>query len=347
MEAYKILLVRWDSPGHFRNLSTIANYLFSHNNEISIATVTECKREDTGLAPNITWHSFGLASGNRPLMKGRLKIIYWLAREIKNIPHDVLYVFDSWTIPYVIAARIMAGKQKIPWIYHTVDWLEPGRYPLYSAIEKWACHNARVVINTDRTRARLQQALYKLEEMPAWVPNYLSCSEIIPERDENLRLQLLGEKSPDNSILLIHPTIASPARLVIEIIRSLPFVDKRVVLLQIAKDNDYKRECIKVATEIGVINKVIFHEPVSYPKLLQFLKCADISAIFHDHRPSSGYFLCNADRLSLLAACGIPFVASNYPNMEALVYRYGLGECCDPYSPQSIAAAINLSLIHI
>jgi glycosyltransferase involved in cell wall biosynthesis len=84
----------------------------------------------------------------------------------------------------------------------------------------------------------------------------------------------------------------------------------------------------------------VFLEPVPFSELLHYVAAADLGAILYDDCKSSGYFMCNADKLSLLIACGIPYVASDYPNLEAVTYRYGLGLCCDPHNPQALAKRI-------
>jgi glycosyltransferase involved in cell wall biosynthesis len=77
-----------------------------------------------------------------------------------------------------------------------------------------------------------------------------------------------------------------------------------------------------------------------FSELLRYVACADVGAIFHDWKRSSGYWMASPDRLAGYVACGVPVLCSNVPNLEAIVYRYGLGLCCNPYDPVEIAQAI-------
>jgi glycosyltransferase involved in cell wall biosynthesis len=90
----------------------------------------------------------------------------------------------------------------------------------------------------------------------------------------------------------------------------------------------------------GLQERVVFLPRVPFGRLMTYIASADVGAIFYDDRESSGYFMCNPDKLSVMAACGTPFVASDYPNLEALTYKHGLGVCCDARDPAQIAAAI-------
>jgi glycosyltransferase involved in cell wall biosynthesis len=101
---------------------------------------------------------------------------------------------------------------------------------------------------------------------------------------------------------------------------------------------EYQR-CLTACLEAGISKRVRFLEPVPFLRLLDYVASADVGAIFYDDSESSGYFMCNADKLSLLAACGIPFVASHQPNLESVTYRHGLGKCCNPWDAVALADA--------
>ena len=74
------------------------------------------------------------------------------------------------------------------WFHHTYDWLEPGLVAkLHQRLETRACRAADLVVNTDRSRARMKQTLYGLKTAPLWVQNCLSTTIPIPKPDEALR----------------------------------------------------------------------------------------------------------------------------------------------------------------
>ena len=80
--------------------------------------------------------------------------------------------------------------------------------------------------------------------------------------------------------------------------------------------------------------------PVSYLEKCQLVSRAYLGAAVYDDSESSGYFMCNPDKLYLYAAFGVPVVATNFPSLSSVVLRHALGECCDSRQPRALADAI-------
>jgi len=271
-----------------------------------------------------------------------------LRRHLRQQPFDLLYVLDSWTLPTLWLAT--AGKLRWPGaklVYHTFDWLEPGLVAeTHRRLEKKICQQADLVVNTDRSRARMQQAFYQLKTTPLWVQNCLSTTVPIPPPDEALRREMTGAENTAGLRVVIYPTIVSNAessqRMTWELIQAFHQLPEHYRLVLFYREGSEYRRCLAACAEAGISHRVKFMEPMPYMKLLAYVASADLGAIFYDASVSSGYFMCNADKLSLLAACGLPFVASDQPGLESIVYRHGLGECCQPGDAAALAAAIRL-----
>jgi glycosyltransferase involved in cell wall biosynthesis len=189
----------------------------------------------------------------------------------------------------------------------------------------------------------MQQTLYGLKTTPVWVQNCLSAATAIPAPHEPLRREMAGATDTSQLRIIIYPTVVSNAasaqRMTWELIRGFRRLPESYRLALFYRDGVEYRRCLAACLEAGISNRVRFLEPVPFLRLLDYVASADVGAIFYDDRESSGYFMCNADKLSLLAACGIPFVASDQPNLESVTYRYGLGQCCDPKDANALAAA--------
>lgn len=339
----RVVVLRWGRLTHMRNVSTLANALSRSNLDVRVVTMDGDGTGPSGLDAGIPWTGLMCSRERMGSVRAHVTAGYRLARALAGVSVDLLYVVDSWMLPALCVARsLVPSLRRVPWIYHTFDWMDPGRHPLHERLERWACRSADGVVNVDRSRARMQQAIYKLTAMPRVVPNYLSLREAIPPRDEATRARLLppGAVAKD-AILLCYPTFAAPARLTLELITAMRSVNPNVCLVTFLGEDAYGRQCRQRVEDTGLGSRVTFHEGVPYARLLELVAACDIGAIFHDYRLSSGYYMCNADRVSLFAACGIPFVGSDYPNMESLVLRHGLGECCDPTDPAAIADALN------
>ena len=343
LDGLRIGVVRWGRLSHMRNVSTLANALSRYGAQVTVITMEGTDGSASGLVPAVKWVGLDCDRKKMGPLRAHSTAGWRLARMLRAGNYDLAYVVDSWTLPAFSIARVLVPTlRRKPWVYHTFDWMDPGSHPIHERLERKACHGAGLVVNVDRSRARMMQAFYGLKSLPVVLPNYLSLAESVPPRDETLRKALFPEaRNKADGILLCYPTVAATSRLTMELISSLPCVDDRAALLTFAVDSEYGRACRRKCDELGVRHRVLFHEPVSYARLMAMVAACDAGAIFHDQRVSSGYFMCNPDRLSLFAACGIPFVGTDVPNMESLVYRHGLGFCCNPADPAAISSALN------
>jgi glycosyltransferase involved in cell wall biosynthesis len=195
----------------------------------------------------------------------------------------------------------------------------------------------------------MQQTLYQLKTTPLWVQNCLSAAVPIPTPDASARQEMAGAADTSQLRIIIYPTVVSNAesaqRMTWELIQGFRRLPESYRLVLFYREGVEYRRCRTACVEAGISNRVRFLEPVPFLRLLDYVASADVGAIFYDDSESSGYFMCNADKLSLLAACGIPFVASDQPNLESVTYRHGLGKCCNPRDSIALADAFR-AVVH-
>ena len=157
---------------------------------------------------------------------------------------------------------------------------------------------------------------------------------------------MTGAEDTGPLCIIIYPTVVSnnesSQRMTWELIQAFCRLPENYRLVLFFREGVEYRRCLTACAQAGILNRVKFLSPMDFLRLLAYVASADMGAVLYDDRQSSGYFMCNADKLSLLAACGIPFVASSQPNLESVVYRYGLGECCDPKDASALAEAMKI-----
>lgn len=329
------------------NIVTLTNYLSEVGCSVRVVCVEPGTENVEGLNKGITVTGLGAGEGSGfGKLLARLRGGFRLRNYLSRQTFDLLYVIDSWTLPTLWLAtggRLRWAGAKTA--YHTYDWLEPGLVAeTHRRLEAKMCRSADLVVNTDRARARMQQTLYGLKSTPLWLQNSLSRTMPVPSASEALRSEMSGCSNADGLRILIYPTIVSNAesaqRMTWELIQAFRRLPEHFRLVLYYREGEEYHRCLTAVSEAGLSARVKFMQPMPFLRLIAYVASADAGAIFYDDRESSGYFMCNADKLSLLAACGIPFVASDQPNLESVTYRYGLGECCNPRNPDELTGAI-------
>jgi glycosyltransferase involved in cell wall biosynthesis len=265
-----------------------------------------------------------------------------LRRSLKERDFDILYVVDSWTLPPLwVATRGRMRWRDRQLVYHTFEWLDPSVHRRFHIhLEQAVCRRADLVINIDRLKGRLQQMLYRLTRCPLWVRNSLPLTYELPPRRAALRQEILGRRAPSDALAVVTPSIAAEERLALEVIGAFAHLPDRYRLSMIAGEGAYFERCRQSVEALGLSDRVVFLPRMPFGRVMEYVVCADIGTIFHDGRISSGNYMANPMRLSQFAASGVPFVAANFPTVQAEVYQYGLGLCCDEFDPQAIARAI-------
>lgn len=332
-----VLVVRWGPIDRSPHVITLLNFLAHQSFRVTVVTIA------AGPRPSLLDRAIAFVCLEHEGLGGMSKIakLGGIARKLRRLIRgsraDVLYVIDSWSLPPIIIASAGNPRMLAPvFVYHTFDWLDPGIHNrIHLWYEKWACLKADLCVNVDRSRARLSQSFYRLPRLPLCIPNFPLLDAEKPERDERLREELLGA---GGRALVICPSVASASRLHLELLRAVSLLPAEYRLVTFRGQGQYDSACRKLAN--GLEGRVRFLAPCAYEELTNYLWCADVGVILNNWKGSSGYWMANSGRLANFLLASVPVVTSNVPNLEALVYRYGLGESCDAYAPASIADAI-------
>jgi glycosyltransferase involved in cell wall biosynthesis len=342
----RIIMVRSTSVANATAVITLANHLSGAGCEVTIVCLQGNSSPVEGLSGNVEVMGLGCSMPSGLGIAERISAAYKLRRTLASRNFDVLYVIDSWTLHFVWLAtggRFRYGKTCT--VYHAYDWLDPSLHAkIHLRLERRMCRAADLVINTDRARARLQRSFYGLKVTPLWIQNCLPGNTPLPHPNPALRRELLGASEDDDCRLVVYPTVvsneSSAERLTYSLVKAFTHLPSNYRLATFFKEGIEYRRCLGLAEADGLQTRVKFLPPVPFAKLMAYLGSADIGAILYDDCHSSGYFMANADKLSVLAAAGVPFVASDYPNLESVTYRYDLGICCDGKNPTHLARSI-------
>jgi glycosyltransferase involved in cell wall biosynthesis len=325
------------------HLTTLCRFLVDQGLRIEFISLQPSTDEVewfAGEVPGLCTHHLDAWSGKKA---GRfIENGLALRRLLRKLHFNILYIIDSWTLPYVAFATLGTMHwKKLPMVYHTFDMLVPNVAPRsYLALERHTARRSNLNINTDRSRAEVTKALFRLHETPLSVPLRLPRYASLPTPDKHLRESLLSFHGDLETFLVVSPTGLSRERNGKEIIQAMAVLPREYHLVTIDEVGDYGRECRDMSERLGIQDRVHILSPMSHDKLLKICACADVGLIFYNVEESLGNFLCHPSRLAYFVGLGLPVVATDVPVLEAVIYRHGLGVCCSSTQPESIAEAI-------
>ena len=254
----------------------------------------------------------------------------------------IFYLHGHNTTPAAYLALLGVNRRRI--IYHTQDYIEPGRYPLWEFFERRMTRRAGWVISNEPNRARFLSSHCGLRQMPIVVPTALPKDWPRPGRDQTLRSAILahiGRQDSDKCRLVMHEGGYSPVRCgrqLVEAFRSLP-EDYVLVFTGMAKGCAARGELDRSIADFGMEKRIVVLERLSFEGLMRHTACCDLGILLYPNDGIGNFYQCPG-RLTHYLGCGLPIVASNFPGLELLALKHNLGAICDPESPAAIAEAI-------
>jgi glycosyltransferase involved in cell wall biosynthesis len=246
------------------------------------------------------------------------------------------------TVAAFFGLMFFPGRQIV---FHTQDYLEPGRHPFWAFFEKRIARKAAFVISNEPNRARFMASHYRLKNFPVVVRTALPQEWPVPERDLQLRQQLLGKIGLQDAgaIRLIMAAGAySKVRCTRELIQAVGKLDPRYVLVftGMKPGTATYETTLNECRQAGIADRVVILPFLDYEDLLRHMAACDVGILLYPN-DGVGNFYQAPGRLTEYMSAGLPSVASNFPGLELLVRKYQLGQVCDPESPSDIAEAID------
>jgi glycosyltransferase involved in cell wall biosynthesis len=296
--------------------------------------------------PVVLWRPSAMRVVEFGVPQSRFAKLAWHARLFSTLRRGsggraaVLAVQGSAVCPTVLAAE--AGRvRKRPAVYHTQDFLEPGRYPLRAQFERAVARGARVVVVNEVNRGRVLQSLYRLQGPPVVAPTGLPRDWPFPDWSADWRARLTRNAAPRDSKVIFHIGGYSPVRCTEPLIRALCHLDERylLVLTSSPEGSASAARIAEVAARAGVAPRICLLPHLAFSELLEAATASDVGCLLYAN-DGIGNFYQWPGRLTEYVGCGLPVVASDFPGLRCVSDRHGLGATADPQEPESIARAI-------
>jgi hypothetical protein len=265
-----------------------------------------------------------------------------LRQRARHGGNAVYYLHGHVVTQAAYFALLGVSRQRI--IYHTQDFIEPGRYPHWEFFERRFARRAGWVISNEINRARALMSCYGLKQMPTVVPTALPKDWLLPDRDSTLRQAMLarvGREDDENCRLIMHEGGFAQVRCgrqLVEAFTRLP-VNFILVFTGLKPASEEFITLQRLTSEHGLASRVVVLERLDFGDLLRHTASCDAGILLYPNDGIGNFYQCPG-RLTHYLGCGLPVVASNFPGLELLTLKHDLGKVCDPQSSAAIAEAI-------
>ena len=185
------------------------------------------------------------------------------------------------------------------------------------------------------------QRIHKLNDRPVVIRSTPSKWNIDEGECKRVREELLaqyGEKTGDPFIVMYHGSLTTGRG--IETVIKLTAENRNIysVILGYGEDS-YTSSLHKMAEELGVTGRLIFHDKVGHEILWKYVGAVDMSLMMIDAIAKSYYYALPNKFFESIHSL-TPIVASDFPEMKRLIDRYGIGLTCSPDDMDAINGCV-------
>lgn len=137
--------------------------------------------------------------------------------------------------------------------------------------------------------------------------------------------------------MLYQGTLA-PGRGLDRVVSALRLLDDDVVLMVLGRGSTFDALIAQAECD-GTRARLIMVGQVPADMLAAYMGCADVGLAIYLNTCRNNYH-CAPNKIYEYASVGLPVVAPNFPDVQAVVTRFEIGRTFDPECPESIAEAI-------
>jgi glycosyltransferase involved in cell wall biosynthesis len=262
---------------------------------------------------------------------------------IKQEPADIYHAHDLKTL---LLGFLAARRSHAPLIYDSHElYVErktlkpPGRLEKYwlSKFEGWLIHKASLVITVNESIAKELAQRYKISR-PGVIMNTPLASRR-PIWDPRYSLRNILNIHPEHRLILYIGGITF-SRGLGKVIEALAYCPNCHFVMMGYGRGKYIDEFQEVALSKGVRSRVSFFGPVPVEEVTLYASTADLGIAPTENVSLNNYYT-SPNKVFEYMAAGLPFVASNFPELRRMIESYHLGRTFDPDDPEDIAKAIN------
>ena len=291
-------------------------------------------RSVLGAGPLLTWLR---SIGWRYFLDQEKFFVRLYAQEVAQYPADVVVAHDLPMLPVAMHAARTHGA-KVVYDSHELfaeqefSTLEKGRW---RAMEAKFISRCDLVTTVNPSIARELQARYGLDRVGV-IYNAERCGPL-PARER--RFHTAFGLPPASRVLLFQGGF-SVGRQLEHLVAAMASVRTPDVHLVLLGDGQLRQPLQQQLAAAGLLGRVHLHPAVPQSELLAWTAAADAGVIPYQPTCLNNLY-CTPNKLFEFIAAGLPILASDLPEIRAIVSGHGIGQLADLSSTDTIARAID------
>lgn len=269
-------------------------------------------------------------------------IIYFNAyRKLVSENADIYY---SHNISTLLLGYVASRKKNAKLVYDIHElWMESHYFKkfvkkikkqFYRMLERYVIKKVDVVITVNESLSQHLSKLYNIKKPLVLhnFPNYYKHND----KSEIFRKIL---KIKYNYKIVLYQGVFSTGRGLENLIDSVHFLNDDIVVVLLGY-GDLKTRLHEKICDLGLDNRVKILDAVLPDILIEYTASAHLG-VSPIQNISLSYYYSTPNKIWEYIIAGIPFVASDFPEMRKLTIDEDMGEVFDPENPKEIAETIN------
>ena len=210
------------------------------------------------------------------------------------------------------------------------------RERIWGYIERKCIGSCDRIIMPEKNRIAYFKGKYPRIPDPSLLENFPCQSEIPAETFDLFRTVYPIRK--DQKIIL-YSGLVGPGRHIEDLIDSISMCSEEFVLVILGiAFKGYEKILAGNVKKLGLLNRIFFHDAVSYTKILQYMASCDIGTAFYRNTDVNNYY-CASNKVYEYIALDKVVLTNNYPGLLESVGKNRHGVCLREVTAKSLQDA--------
>jgi glycosyltransferase involved in cell wall biosynthesis len=338
-----ILFAQYSNPDFYPTTYNLARMLAGQGHTIVICCRADRPANIEDYGEHVSVHRIGKpCSGLLAPVEFALFLLVCLFHALRHRP-SLLIGYD---LHGLIAAGVIGRLLRRPFFYHLYDVFLPeegiGRFDcILKRYERGLSSRAVALIVSSDSKAEFFLRTSNLDRRVFVVAN----SPPLQERAKSdLLKRRLAERGFEATYIVYYHGSIGPGKGLLPVVRSIPCWPNGAafVLLGMIYDQGFFDDLMRVATGLGIQDRIHYLGVVPFPELYDYTRSADLGLFVPESITSIHVYSGTAVvKLNDYMACGVPFVVSGLEVLSALACGTGAGCKCDIGDPSQLGHTIS------